>query len=80
MIFVNRKELADHQIAAHAEGMLQCQSCNKVFVNNEEFQKHAAENHQLPSSSMVGQQQLLQSQQQQSNGGHNLLLLPYFGI
>jgi uncharacterized C2H2 Zn-finger protein len=50
MIFVNSKELSKHQMIVHMDKMFQCQSCNKVFNNRKEFEKHAIDIHGLSQS------------------------------
>jgi hypothetical protein len=45
MILVNSEELKKHQIVVHIDKMFQCQSCNKVFDNKQEFERHAIEVH-----------------------------------
>jgi uncharacterized C2H2 Zn-finger protein len=45
MILVNEEELTKHQIIVHIDDMLQCQSCNKVFVDKQKFEEHSTEVH-----------------------------------
>ena len=40
MVFINSSELAKHQMAVHEEKMFQCQSCNEVLANEQEFRRH----------------------------------------
>jgi len=45
MMFVNSEKLLQHEMVVHVDQMLQCQSCNKVFTNKQEFKKHEIEVH-----------------------------------
>jgi len=45
MVFVNQEKLIEHEMIVHVDQMLQCQSCNKVFANKDEFEKHEIEIH-----------------------------------
>jgi hypothetical protein len=45
IVSINSKELLKHQIAAHVDRMVQCQSCNKIFDTKDKFENHAAEIH-----------------------------------
>ena len=40
MVFVNAIEIAKHEISVHVDNLYQCQSCNKIFKSNNEFNKH----------------------------------------
>lgn len=45
MVLVNEEELRRHQIESHLKNNHQCQSCNQVFENKEDFDKHVIEMH-----------------------------------
>ena len=45
MVFVNSKELSEHQTNVHIRKMYQCQSCNQVFSSKQHFEKHEAQAH-----------------------------------
>jgi len=51
MVFVNQEKLIEHEMIVHVDQMLQCQSCNKVFANKDEFKKHQIEIHTGSQSS-----------------------------
>jgi uncharacterized C2H2 Zn-finger protein len=55
-MFVNSEKLLQHEMVVHVDQMLQCQSCNKVFTNKQEFKKHEKEIHSgSKSSSNLGE-------------------------
>jgi len=63
MMFVNSEKLLQHEMIVHVDQMLQCQSCNKVFTNKEEFKKHETEIHSgSKSSSSLGDKQVIISE------------------
>lgn len=63
MMFVNSEKLLQHEMIVHVDRMLQCQSCNKVFTNKEEFKKHEIEIHSgSKSSSNLGEKQVIISE------------------
>ena len=45
MVFVNSRELSEHQTNVHIRKMYQCQSCNQVFSSKQHFEKHEAQAH-----------------------------------
>jgi uncharacterized C2H2 Zn-finger protein len=62
-MFVNSEKLLQHEMIVHVDRMLQCQSCNKVFTNKEEFKKHEIEIHSgSKSSSNLGEKQVIISE------------------
>jgi len=62
-MFVNSEKLLQHEMIVHVDQMLQCQSCNKVFTNKEEFKKHEIEIHSgSKSSSNLGEKQMIISE------------------
>jgi hypothetical protein len=63
MMFVNSEKLLQHEMIVHVDQMLQCQSCNKVFTNKEEFKIHEIEIHSgSKSSSNLGEKQMIISE------------------
>lgn len=66
MVFVNSKELSEHQIKVHTRKMYQCQSCNQVFSSKQHFEKHEAQAHTAtanPNSLSVGESYKHRSEQ-----------------
>jgi hypothetical protein len=62
-MFINSEKLLQHEMIVHVDRMLQCQSCNKVFTNKEEFKKHEIEIHSGSKSiSNLGEKQVIISE------------------
>jgi hypothetical protein len=63
MVFVNQEILLEHEMIVHVDQMLQCQSCNKVFANKDEFKNHEMEIHAgSQSSSNLSKEQTSRSE------------------
>jgi len=45
MIFVNFRELTKHDINVHVDKLYQCQSCNQILVDEDDFNRHISKLH-----------------------------------
>jgi uncharacterized C2H2 Zn-finger protein len=54
MAFINKRRLNQHIDLVHKRSLFQCQSCNKVFKDKTEFNKHMNIHFRILNTSVSG--------------------------